>query len=65
MLSLHRASTGNNFISENGLVAVLKDENQFVKGGTWKIKCPLSDEREHIDENEVMARSAPAIAKAA
>jgi hypothetical protein len=40
MLFICSTSIGNNFISENGIVAVLGDENQFVKGGTWKIICP-------------------------
>jgi hypothetical protein len=44
------ASIGNNFISENGIVAVLGDENQFVKRGLWKINRPLSFEKGHVDQ---------------
>ena len=38
------------FISENGIVAVLGDENQFVKGDMWEINRPLSFERGHMDQ---------------
>jgi hypothetical protein len=44
-LFLHRASIGNNFISENGIVAVFGDEDQLVKGDIRKINRPLSFER--------------------
>ena len=47
---LYRASIASNFISENGIVAVLGDENQFVKGGIRKINRPLSLERGHMDQ---------------
>jgi len=39
--------------SENGIVAVFGDENQFVKGGIRKINSPLSLEREHMDQFRV------------
>jgi hypothetical protein len=45
ILSLHRASIGNNFISENGIVAVPGDEDQFVKSLIRKMNGPLSKER--------------------
>ena len=48
ILFLHGASIPNNFISENGIVAVLGDENQFVNGGIRKINHPLSFERGHL-----------------
>ena len=35
------------FISENGIVAVLGDENQLVKGGIRKISRPLIREGAH------------------
>jgi hypothetical protein len=37
---LYRASIDDNFISENGIVAVLGDENQSVKGGIRRINAP-------------------------
>jgi hypothetical protein len=49
-LSQRRASIHDNFISENGIVAVLGDENQFVKGGLRNITRPLSFERGHIGQ---------------
>jgi hypothetical protein len=39
-----------NFISENGIVAVLRDEYQLVTGGIGKINRPLSFERGHMDQ---------------
>ena len=39
-LLLHRASINNNFVSENGTVAVFGDENQFVRSDMWKINGP-------------------------
>jgi hypothetical protein len=36
------------FISENGIVAVLEDENQPVKGEVRRINRPLSFERGHM-----------------
>jgi len=50
MLFIRSTSIGNNFISENGIVAVLGDENQFVKGDMWEINRPLSFERGHMDQ---------------
>ena len=47
---LYRASIDNNFISENGIVAVLGDENQLVSGDSRKISRPLSFERGHLDQ---------------
>ena len=49
-LSQRRASISNNFISENGIVAVPGDENQFVKGDIRRINCPLPFERGHMDQ---------------
>jgi hypothetical protein len=40
----------NNFISENGIVAVLGDENQFVKGDIRRINRLISFERKHMDQ---------------
>ncbi len=37
----------NNFISENGIVAVLGDENQFVNGDILRIKSPSLGEGAH------------------
>jgi hypothetical protein len=31
----------DHFISENGIVAVLGDENQFVRSDMWTINGPL------------------------
>jgi len=47
ILFLHRASIDNSFISENGIVAVLGDENQFVRGKIRRINGLLSKERGH------------------
>ena len=44
-MSPWRASLASNFISENGIVAVFGDEDQFVKGGIRKINHPLSFRR--------------------
>ena len=44
------ASIANLFVSENGIVAGFGDENQFVKGGIWKITRPLSLERGQVDQ---------------
>ncbi|MEE9216573.1 MAG: hypothetical protein V3U32_03980 [Anaerolineales bacterium] len=38
------------FISENGIVAVLGDENQLVTGGILKINRPLPFERGRLIE---------------
>ncbi len=40
----------NNFISENGIVAVLGDEDQLVKGDARRNRNPLSNERGHMDQ---------------
>ncbi len=42
-------TASDHFISENGIVAVLGDENQFVRSDIGKIKRPLSFERGHMD----------------
>ncbi len=42
-----QASLSATFISENGIVAVLGDENQLMKGDIRKISRPLSFERGH------------------
>jgi len=55
--SLYRASIGNNFISENGIVAVLGDEDLFVKSLIRRIKDPLSKERGHRFELSIPIRS--------
>ncbi len=47
---LYRTSILINFISENGIVAVLGDENQFVKVDVRRISRPLSFERGHMDQ---------------
>jgi hypothetical protein len=49
MLFPCRAAIDYNLISENRIVAVLGDENQFVKRDTRKINSPLSFERGHRD----------------
>ena len=41
----------SSFISENGIVAVLEDEDQFVKDDIWPINRPLSFERGYIGQN--------------
>ena len=38
------------FISENGIVAILGDEDQFVKGDICEINRTLSFERGHVDQ---------------
>ncbi len=48
-----QASLSATFISENGIVAVLGDENQFVKGSIRKINRPLTFERGHQDQIRV------------
>ena len=58
-LLIHRASIGNNFISENEIVTVLGDENQLVKGDICEINRPLSFERGIWIKSRVMAGSAP------
>ncbi len=47
------------FISENGFVAVLGDEDQFVKGDICEINSPLLFERVIWLKSGVMAGSAP------
>ena len=53
----YRASVLNNFISENGIVAVLGDENQFVNCDIRRIRYPLSKERGHRFELSISTRS--------
>ena len=38
-------AAADRYISENGIVAVLGDEDQFVKGGLQRINRPLSIRR--------------------
>ena len=45
------------FMPENGIVAVLGDEDQFVKSLIRGIKNPLSKEREHRFELSIPIRS--------
>jgi hypothetical protein len=45
-----RASIYSIFISENGIVAVFGDEDQFVKGGVRRINRPLSLESGHENQ---------------
>jgi len=47
------------FISEIGIVAVLGDEDQFVKGNICEINRPLSFERGIWIKSGAMAGSAP------
>jgi hypothetical protein len=49
ILFLYRASIANHFISENGIVAVLGDEDQLMNGDIRKINRPLSFERGRRD----------------
>ena len=51
-LSQHRATIDSNFISENGIVAVFGDEDQFVKSHIRRIKDPLSKEWRHRFETQ-------------
>ena len=46
-------TASDRFISENGIVAVSGDENQFVNGVIGKINRPLSFERGHMDQIRV------------
>jgi hypothetical protein len=54
---LYRASVDDNFISENGIVAVLGDEDQFVKSLIRRNKYPLSKGRGHRFELSIPIRS--------
>ncbi len=42
-------TASDHFISENGIVVVLGDENQLMHGDILRIKSPLSFERGHMD----------------
>ena len=50
-------TAGDRFISENGIVAVLGDENQLVKSLIRKIKDALSFERGYRFELSIPIRS--------
>jgi hypothetical protein len=55
-----RASIDSIFISENGIVAVLGNENQFVKCEMRKINGPVLFGRGHMNQLRGNGRSAPA-----
>ncbi len=56
-LSLHIASHEDIFISENGIVAVLGDEDQFVKSFIQRINDLLSKGKGHRFELSIPIRS--------